>query len=151
MKDIITLAKYLYSKGVNNPLRVQKLLFFIRYEELKSKSLEGSYFKEDKNFQAWIYGPVNYESYKYMQNLFLCLDEKDEFILSTREIREIDKKYKKYFDKWNVYSSDELIERSHKNLAWIKARKDTPADAPSKEFLIENNDFLVFNDSKNQY
>lgn len=149
--DTLTLAKYLYSKGVDNPLKIQKLLFFIRYEELKSKSFEGSYFKKDKNFQAWIYGPVNFDSYKFMQNLFLSLDEKDEYILLPQEIRKIDKKYKKYFDKWNVLSSDELVEISHTNLAWIKARKGIPADVPSKEFLIENENFLIFNGNKNQY
>ncbi|MDE5767036.1 MAG: DUF4065 domain-containing protein, partial [Malacoplasma sp.] len=137
------------SKGVTSPLKLQKLLFFIRYEELKNKTTNNSFFKKNKNFQAWIYGPVNFVSYRFMQKLFMKLDEKDTYILSNKEIKLIDKKYKKYFDKWNEYSPEELIEKSHKNLAWIKARKGIDPDCPSREILEEDEDFLKFKNENN--
>lgn len=77
------------------------------------------------------------------------LDEKDTYILSNEEIKKIDKKYKKYFEKWNEYSSDELVEKSHNNLAWIKARKEIDPDCPSEEILEENEDFLKFKNENN--
>ena len=52
-EKIITLAKYLLTKGVDSPLKIQKLLFFLRYEELKNQNnLEDSYFASNYNFQA---------------------------------------------------------------------------------------------------
>lgn len=37
-KNIVTLAKYLYTKGIDTPLKIQKILFFFRYEELKKQT-----------------------------------------------------------------------------------------------------------------
>lgn len=77
-KDTITLTKYLVAKEVSAPLKIQKLLFFLRLEELKSqnsifrkfiifKKLVISYFEKENNFQAWIWGPVNVKSYQALQ------------------------------------------------------------------------------------
>ena len=50
--NVLILAKYLVNKGVTSPLKLQKLLFFLRYEELKNQSTEDSYFAENYNFEA---------------------------------------------------------------------------------------------------
>lgn len=36
-KDIITLSNWLVTKGITSLLKIQKLLFFIRVEELKKQ------------------------------------------------------------------------------------------------------------------
>ena len=51
-QNILSLAKYLVNKGVTSPLKLQKLLFFLRYEELKNQTTEGSYFAKNYNFEA---------------------------------------------------------------------------------------------------
>ena len=52
LRNIITLARWLITKGIKTPLQVQKLLFFLRYEELHRGNLTGSYFAPNYNFQA---------------------------------------------------------------------------------------------------
>lgn len=146
-RNIRTLARWLLTKGVDSSLKIQKLLFFIRYEELKNnKENNLSFFNKNNNFQAWIYGPVNYESYSFLQNCLLELDEKDPYFLSDEEVKEIDKIYGQYFEKWNKFSSSELVEKSHKNKAWIIARGNLGKDEVCRNFLSENEDFLKFNE-----
>ncbi len=143
--NIITLSKYLLTKGVDSALKLQKILFFLRVEELKNKATKDSYFKDNQNFQAWIYGPVSYESYTFMYDYFAKLDETESFILSDEEVKEIDKKYGKYLDKYIDKTPNELVELSHKNKAWIKARKGYAKDAVCKEYMDENESFIEFN------
>ena len=87
-KNVKTLAKYLFTKGINSSLKIQKILFFLRVEELKSKNTINSFFKEKNNFQAWIYGPVNLESFLEMQKLFSHEEEKDIYILDEETVNE---------------------------------------------------------------
>lgn len=88
------------------------------------------------------YGPVNYESYKSMQMLFLGLDEKDKYLLKPDEAKEINAKYGKYFDKLNKLSSFKLVEESHKNKAWIKARNGLVPYEPSDNKIDEQSRFF---------
>lgn len=137
---ICILSKYLISKGVCSPLKLQKLLFFLRYEEVLSGNLKESYFNKSDNFQAWIYGPVNYESYVFCQNYFWGQDEKENYLLLEDEIKNIDKIYGKFFQKWNAISASELVDKSHKNISWIEARGDLSNDTPCNKILNESID-----------
>ena len=145
-KNILTLSKWLVTKDITSLLKIQKLLFFIRVEELKNKDTEGSYFRDDNNFQAWIYGPVSRESFDFLQPWFNKDTELDLFLLSSEEEKIIDKKYKKYLEKYIIYSPNELVELSHKNISWIKARGDLGANEICREFMKENDDFIKFKD-----
>ena len=145
-KDIKMLSKWLVTKEITSLLKIQKLLFFIRVEELKNKDTQNSYFENDKNFQAWIYGPVSRESFDYLQPWFNKETELDSFILSSEEVKIIDDKYGKYLDKYIMYSPNELVELSHKNLSWIKARGKFGANEICREFMKENDDFIKFID-----
>ena len=145
-KNVITVSRWLINKGLTSLLKIQKLLFFIRYEELKNNEIENSYFSNDKNFQAWIYGPVSVVSFEYLQPWFNKENEPDCYFLPLEEEKEIDKKYLKYFEKYEKYSPNELVEMSHKNCAWIKARKGLGDKDICKEFMIEDDDFLKFNE-----
>ena len=91
-QDVLTVAKYLLYRGVDSPLRVQKLLFFLRYEEIQNEELEDSYFDDNFNFEAWIYGPVNRRSYNALQYYFNREDEKENFVLSDEEAAMVDRK-----------------------------------------------------------
>lgn len=142
------LAKYLVTKGVSTALRLQKLLFMLRFEEVLNEELNNSYFAPNNNFQAWINGPVNTEVYYYLRPMFIEIDEKDHYLLSKEQVQKIDQKYKAFFEKWDVYSEDDLIQISHTNEAWIKARKDIDADEPCTNYLDEQStEFLKMNTS----
>lgn len=145
-QNILSLAKYLVNKGVTSPLKLQKLLFFLRYEELKNQTTEGSYFAKNYNFEAWIYGPVNRQSYFILQDYFANQDEAEKVWLSDKEMQLIDQKYESYFLKWNRYTTNKLVKKSHKNKAWLKARKDLDPNEICFEPLDElTPDFLEMN------
>ena len=146
------LAKYLVTKGVSTALRLQKLLFMLRFEEVVNEQLNDSYFAPNNNFQAWINGPVNTEVYYYLRPMFIEIDEKDHYLLSEKkeedkkEIERLDRKYKTFFEKWDVYSDDDLIDISHTNKAWVKARKDIGPNEPCTNYLDEQSpEFLKMN------
>lgn len=146
-QDVLTVAKYLLYRGVDSPLRVQKLLFFLRYEEIQNEELEDSYFDDNFNFEAWIYGPVNRRSYNALQYYFNREDEKENFVLSDEEAAMVDRKYGQYFLKWNQFSSDQLIEIAQKNLGWIKARGVLyPDDLCSEKLDEEARTFTEFSE-----
>lgn len=145
-RDIKTLTKYLITKGIESPSKIQKVLFFLRVEELKSKNTKNSFFKQDNNFQAWIYGPVCVESFKFAQGYFDQFEEKEPFLLSDKDMKIIDEQYLKPLSKYINMSPKELIDKSHTNVAWIKARIGLSADEICKNYLIEDEDFTRFED-----
>lgn len=145
-KNIVSLAKYLLSKGIDSPLRIQKILFFLRFEELKenSKTKSESYFNKENNFQAWIYGPVNERTFYYLQTYFQSEDEKEAYILNDEDIKEIDKIYGKWFNKYKNKSASWLINESHRNKSWINARGNLGIDEICREYLKEDETFIQF-------
>ena len=149
-KNTILLAKYLYSKGIDSSLRIQKILFFLRVEE-KRNNFESGYFKLKDNFQAWIYGPVNVESFKYMQKYFNNDIEKEEILLLDDDleknkilIEEIDKIFGKYLEKYRYKAPSTLVDESHRNLSWINARGDLDKDEPCNTYMKEDKSFIEF-------
>ena len=144
VKDTKILAKYLLTKGIESSLKIQKMLFFFRVEEYKNKNLNNSFYKHKDNFEAWIYGPVNVESFKYMQPFFGGEAEKEEFLLNDNEIEEIDKKYKESFDKYKNYAPSTLVDMSHKNISWINARGDIDPDDICHTRMKEDDTFIKF-------
>ena len=136
------LSRYLITKGVDEAAKIQKMLFCFRYEELLNNLTDQTYFNDDHNFQAWIYGPVNVESYYYLRPLWYG-DEIESYLLSEQELKEVDQKYGKWFAKWNQYSTSELINISHTNQAYINARKGFQEMQPCANPLEEkSNSFL---------
>lgn len=87
------LAKYLVTKGVSTALRLQKLLFMLRFEEVVNGELNNSYFAPNNNFQARINGPVNTEVYYYLRPMFIEIDEKDHYLLSKEQVQKIEKEF----------------------------------------------------------
>lgn len=143
-KNTITLAKYLLTKGIESSLKIQKMLFFFHVEELSNK-LNYGFFKPNNNFQAWIYGPVNVESFFFMYRYFNHEEEKEIFYLEKDQVIELDNIYGKLFDKYSKYSDSELIEYSRKNKSWINARGDLGTDEICKKYLVEDKTFIEFN------
>lgn len=135
------LAIYLVDqKNVNTPLLLQKILFLIRYEELKNKNDFGVFNEKDK-FQAWIWGPVNKEIYYKFRSYFNWEDEIDTYkINNLKKIKKL-KKYDLYIEKYmNIAKRDDvrtLVDLTHQNEAWIVARKNLDWNKPSTDELDE--------------
>ena len=136
------LSRYLITKGVDEAAKINKLLFMFRYEEVLSDKTKDSYFENNHNFQAWIYGPCNIESYYYLRPLWYG-DELETYLLSEQELKEVDQKYGKWFAKWDQYSTSELINISHTNQAYINARKGFEEMQPCNKFLDETSDAFL--------
>ncbi|MDE5599882.1 MAG: DUF4065 domain-containing protein [Ureaplasma sp.] len=147
LKNTITLAKYLLTKGIESSLKIQKMLFFFHFEEL-SNNLDYGFFNKKNNFQAWIYGPVNIESFFFMQKYFNNQEEKEMFFLDSEEILELDGIYEKWYEKYSNFSASQLVELSHKNESWIKARGDKSPDEPCRNYMIEDKTFCTFIDNE---
>lgn len=144
MSKILELTKYLLTKGVNKPLKVQKILFFLRVEE-KKNNINFGYFKNDHNFEAWIYGPVNRDSFFYAKGYFLNENEAEDYLLDDKELSKIDELYGKWFEKYNNLTINQLVKKSHKNKAWIEARSGYGDGQPCKVPLDEStSSFLEF-------
>ena len=143
---IIDLGKYIIKKGIRSPLKFQKLLFFIRYEE-KKNNVNSGYFEENGNFEAWVYGPVNRETYEFFKLFFWGEDELEgNSNLEDDKFLEMENKFSDYFEKWNKLDAHSLVEKSHLNRAWIKAREGKEFEEPSTKTLDEESvDFIEFN------
>lgn len=143
----IQLAHYLIKKGdIVSPLRLQKMLFFMRYEEIKNNIIQSeSYFKPKNNFEAWVNGPVNVQVYNVLKLYFWGLDEAQiiDENMPDDKFSEIDLKYNDFFNKWNDKETSELVDISHKNKSWIKARGNLNADEPSNEKMDESKDLIL--------
>lgn len=144
---------YLYSRQlVKSNLRIQKILFFLRIYEIRKGIKKSLIFDNDKNnFQAWIYGPVNVESYKYMSPIVVGDDQVSDIDLKkiTSSIeKQYDEKYGKCIDYLKWMTTSNLIGLSHKNLAYKEARKDCRFDDdPCTNFLDEESKkFVEFED-----
>lgn len=146
-KNTKKLGCWLVSKGENSLLKIQKLLFFIRVEELKEnkfRKINDSFFNENHNFQAWVYGPVNVESFKYLQDWFNRTNEIEQYLLPENEMEFIDSIYNKYYLMYKDMSINELIDRSHKNKAWKNSRKGYSTTEICRNYLEEDKTFIEF-------
>lgn len=112
-----TLINYANSKGYRiTNLQLQKLLYFTQVEYLKQT---GRYLFEEE-FQAWTYGPVQYEVWKFyrLYNRKSITKILVGNIISDSELEKIlDNKIEVYFRK-NVW---ELVEQSHEEAPWKNA------------------------------
>ncbi len=131
--DVLELARYLnflhnsiYNKNIS-PLKLQKVLFFLFGEwgafiKNASNSNDGkelvnySKYLFDSEFEAWVYGPVINEVYKYFNNEKISEEE----IFNTEE-----KKYVGHFVKdlcieLFELSDFRLVELSHQKNCWKK-------------------------------
>ncbi len=147
LKNTKTLAKYLFTKGIESSLRIQKILFFLRVEELRSGKRSG-FFREKDNFQAWIHGPVNVESFDEMRRFFSGDEEKEWFLLSKKDVAALDATFGEWLKKYEFLSPSALIEKSRSNFAWINARGDLDCDAPCRTHLKEDETFVEFEGGK---
>lgn len=147
LSKIEKFSLYLFKNmHIESNLKIQKILFFLRIYELENNIQDSPIFEEkNHNFQAWIYGPVNVKSYRYLSPIVVYNQQ-----ISDNDIKQIIKenyekynKYIKYFD--DYYNTSGLVELSHKNLAYKKARFNLKDDEPCVEPLDEESkDFHTF-------
>lgn len=129
------LAKYLITKyQVNSALKLQKLLFFIRVEELKNGKVLSDEFESNYNFEAWINGPVNENLYNEFRPYFLGLEEEESYLYNKNSHMEV---YDKYIEKYVYKTPAKLVNLAKTNKGWIKAREGFESDKPCKNLIDE--------------
>lgn len=143
MKNIEKFSLYLFHNlKINSNLKIQKILFFLRVYE-KIHSIENSQiFEENNNFQAWIYGPVNIPSYYLINNYLNEYSQMPDDILIklNNEYTTNLSKYISIANKLNKYNVNLLVDLTHNNISYIKARNGIDKDAPCCNFINEEND-----------
>lgn len=157
LKKVEKFSLYLISKyKIDSALKIQKILFFLRvYEKRKSNDFHFPkspiFDKDNKNFQAWMYGPVNVVSY-YFTRLKLYSSEQesnDDVLMEFKDAKKIDefKKYENIINKLKEIDSQELVYYSHHNIEYKNVRKGLNEFEPCKKELDESNDnFAEFDD-----
>ena len=153
LKKVQKFSLYLFLKyKIDSNLKIQKILFFLRVYEKMNKTTNSPIFdQENKNFQAWTYGPVCVESYDFMCKI-LNTDEEinNDFLLKDNE------QFNKYSNVINILNEQEpyqLVDLSHQNLEYINVRKKAnieqwqPCCLPLDE---TSDDFKNFGDGNNK-
>ena len=136
---VLKLAQYLINQRQVLSSHLQRLLFFLRYEELKNQTTKGSYFAKNYNFEAWINGAANRQSCFY--------DFKNEpIVLKQTEIERLNKQYGAALEKWSRYGFYHLTKRAQQNQAWKAARHGLMANEVGLNRIIDESQpaFLEF-------
>lgn len=135
LKDLninpLSMAKYLYQKGIFSHLVIQKLIYFAFLEGLKSDLL---FFSE--RFQAWKHGPVlrsvfdQFTSCSDFDQMFANVPE-----LKNKEIIDILEDTYQTYRHWETW---DLVANSHLG-PWQKARGDLdPEKVSTKELDLKD-------------
>ncbi len=151
---------YLFSKyKIDSILKIQKILFFLRVYEKKKWGKEKEWTspifdEENENFQAWMYGPVNVDSYYFMRPKFYGMGDESNDDILVKFKSEIEK-YKKYEEKLKAYEpiitklneidAQKLVYYSHHNVEYKNVRGPLKEFEPCDKVLDENKkDFILF-------
>ena len=108
--------------------------------------------KKTKIFQAWVYGPVDIDSYNFMRYKLIHEEEIEADFLSDDDIK-LFEEYDKIINKLNECESNKLIDWSHQNLEYINVRKRSGIKEwqPCCLFLDESTpDFVSFLEVANE-
>lgn len=130
--NTLDFAKYLVNKkNIRDSLSLQKILFLVYYESKINNSIK--FFDDKTEFQAWVYGPVNRETYDYFKKFFNGFEEK-EYVINENDYHFFDK----YIDKYIKLNIWKLVDLTHENIAWINARKDKNGNQIPNDEICEN-------------
>lgn len=153
LKKVQKFSLYLFLKyKIDSILKIQKILFFLHVYEKMNKITNSPIFdQENKNFQAWTYGPVCVDSYDFMCKI-LNTDEEinNDFLLKDNEQFN---KYNNVINNLNEQEPYQLVDLSHQNLEYINVRKKAnieqwqPCCLPLDE---TSDDFKNFGDGNNK-
>ena len=153
LKKVQKFSLYLFLKyKIDSNLKIQKILFFLRVYEKMNKITNSPIFdQENKNFQAWTYGPVCVDSYDFMCKI-LNTDEEinNDFLLKDNEQFN---KYNNVINNLNEQEPYQLVDLSHQNLEYINVRKKAnieqwqPCCSPLDE---TSDDFKNFGDGNSK-
>lgn len=166
LKKVEKFSLYLFKVwGIDSILKIQKILFFLRVYEKKMHLYEKKkigdssdspiFDKDNYNFQAWMYGPVDIVSYHFMR-LKLYSNEQESNDDTLLELRDDIKKgifnrYEHVINNLKDIDSQELIELSHHNHEYKRVRGNLGVLEPCKKELDENrNEFKIFDDKFNK-
>lgn len=116
----IAVAEYIQDKyKINNPIKLQKLLFFLTLESLKTR--DKLLFTE--KFEAWVYGPVVPEVYHH----FRSSSNKYSYHTQLNFVKKLEESELKNFidshiGRYLKLSALELRDWAHETMPWISSR-----------------------------
>ena len=145
--DSKKIADLFLSKSALTPKKIQKLVYytyswFIAINNENADNLDNILFDEIP--EAWLHGPVfpslysTFKSYNWQE--VPKLDKKIEF-----ENKDVMSFLNDIWDKFGIYSADELEYMTHQELPWINARKKITADEPNQKISLKDI-FNYYND-----
>lgn len=156
LKQVEKFSLYLFSKyKIESILKIQKILFFLRVYEKKNNIKNSPIFgTNNNNFQAWMYGPVNVDSYYFMRPKFYGMGDEsnDDILVKFKSQKE---EYKKYNEELKIYEpiiiklneidAQRLVYYSHHNIEYKNVRGSLKEFEPCDKVLDENKkDFILF-------
>lgn len=133
MTSVFDVASYILEKCGSMPtFKLQKLVYYCQAWHMSWNKGE-PLFKED--FEAWINGPVVRKLFEYHRGYFdidcIPLQKKS---LNRNQKENINNVLKYYKDK----SVSWLIDKTHNEEPWIKARGNTLSDENSDSIILKN-------------
>jgi len=133
----IKLANY-HGESITH-LKLQKLIYYAQawHIALNDKT---PLFEENREFQAWQHGPVNYDLYKeYKKYLYNQINHEPDEELINEYLSEDDKEFiEEVASVYLQYGAYKLELMTHQEEPWIKARGGLPNDASSNAVIDES-------------
>jgi uncharacterized phage-associated protein len=133
----IKLANY-HGESITH-LKLQKLVYYAQVWHIALND-RTPLFEENREFQAWQHGPVNYDLYKdYKKYLYNQINHEPNEELINKYLSEDDKEFiEEVSSVYLQYGAYKLELMTHQEEPWIKARGGLPNDAPSKTVIDES-------------
>lgn len=142
-----TVADFFLTKSELTPKKIQKLVYyayswFLALNNQSAEQIENVLFNEVP--EAWIHGPVFpslYSRFKYFnwkeipkkqENVVFCNDDIMSFLNDI-------------WNKFGIYSADELEYMTHQELPWINARKNVVSNEASSQKISLKDIFNYYN------
>lgn len=133
--DPNTVARYILSRIPSSQKKLHKLLYYAfawyLYFNNEKDEIKNLLFKN--SFQAWVHGPVLrdiypfYSKYGYREMEITNFNEKiDQDVLNFLD---------NIIDIYGAFDANSLEEKTHSDIAWIRARGDLDSNEPCKEVL----------------
>jgi uncharacterized phage-associated protein len=145
-KKIIEVANYFIKRSLEeskkdpsrelNALKLQKLLYYAKAWNLVLNKGDNLFHNE---FQAWVYGPVNPETWQFFRNFdFTNSDLK----ITDASLKDISKEEIKVLEMvWAIYGKFDgkyLVNLTHSEEPWLNARKGLNQNSISQNIITDD-------------
>ncbi|MDD2790932.1 MAG: DUF4065 domain-containing protein [Sulfurimonas sp.] len=120
-------------------LKLQKLVYYAQAWHIALNDHQ-PLFEENRAFQAWQHGPVNYDLYTvYADYKWTPINREPNTKLINEHLSENDKEFlNDVADVYFQFEAYKLEVMTHQEDPWIEARDGLPEDAPSQAIINED-------------